>query len=113
MSKLSGYRMREHEDRGRHDGEAVSKGISGTRRVGPKVRRAWVPDSVNLDRLRAVLKKLTAHRYTWERSEILAILDAKGRGYPDLGWRAGKYEALLNPAPGDADKDEADIYDPP
>ena len=105
--------MREHEDRGRHDGEAVSRGISGTKRVGPKVRRPWVPDSVNLDRLRAVLLKLTAHRYSWEREEILNILEHNGRGYPDLGWRAGKYEALLNPPPGDPDKDEADLHGTP
>ena len=85
--------MKEYEERGAHDGEAVSKGISGTRRVGP--RKPYLPPidlADNLARLTALLPRLTVD----EQRDALRIIDARGRGYPNLGWLLGKYERLAN-----------------
>ena len=103
------------EDSGAHDGEAVSKGLSGTRHVGPKTRRPWVPDTIALDRLRAVSPRLTVD----EQRDVLKILDAQGKGYPDLGWRADRYERLANiqgltgeAAAAQAEQDRRDLEGP-
>ena len=98
--------MKPYEDRGRHDGEAVSKGISGTRRVGP--RKPYVPPidlDANLARLTALLPRLTVD----EQRDALKIIDARGRGYPNLGWRVDRYERLVNTPQltGDALREQA------
>ena len=95
--------MKTHEDRGVHDGEAVSKGISGTKRVGP--RKPYVPPiglQIDLDRLRALLPLADAESDNsvvalWA-AEIRAIIDANGRGY-DTAYLALRYERQLRPDP--------------
>ena len=94
---------------GTRDGQHASKGARiETRHVGPKVRSKWVPDTINLDRLKALLPRLTVD----EKRDVLRILDARGKGYPNLDWLASRYERLLNSVPGDAAKDIHDLYGP-
>lgn len=82
--------MKEFIDKGVSDGAAQAKGARiETRRSGPKVRKAWVPDSVNLDRLRALIEPALKAQEWGAADNILQILAARGRGYPDLGWLDG------------------------
>lgn len=101
--------VKPYEDRGRHEGEAVSKGISGTKRRGPRL--AFVP-LITLTADLARLKALLPLADEWEAADILRILDSEGRGYPALGWLVSKYERLLNPPPGDAAQDASDLMGP-
>ena len=84
---------------GTRDGQHASKGTRiETRHIGPKVRSKWVPDTISLDRLKALLP-LVEGRNIWRcavRYEIQSIIAAKGRGYPNLDWLASRYERLLS-----------------
>ena len=78
--------------------------------VGP--RKPYAPpaaNSISMARLKALIPRLTVE----ERADVQRIIDAQGRGYPNLGWLVDRYEALAQPDPEPAALVErAELWEP-
>src|SRR3990167_7388227 len=95
---------RHYEDRATLRDGIVPEGRVTTRHVGPKPKPPWVPDSISIDRLTALLPSLTVD----EQRDVLRIIDARGRGYGDLAYLVARYERVSKAGASDPARDYKD-----